>query len=102
MSKKILILGYTRTGKAVLLPTCSPNKNNGTKFEDWTRGDHYDTSRILKEHGERESDHKIGSWCARWARLHADESGATSRRTHIRGATETNIRPVGSHRSKRR
>jgi hypothetical protein len=79
MSKKsATVLGYTRTGRPVLLPKHSaPDTNNidvyrRTKamFDGWTRGDHVDASRILMEHGEREPDQKAASWCTRWSSVH--------------------------------
>jgi hypothetical protein len=68
-----MILGYTRTGKPVLVPTTGAIAK--TKFANWTRGDHQDASQILMEHAEREGDSKIASRCARWASAHWDLGG---------------------------
>ena len=93
MSKKSMILGFTREGHAVLLPTRqTPDMG---EFVTWTPGDHLDASRILVEHGERESE-PIGSWCALWANAHW-ALGKKARRKkkkrvqHIRGGAETSI-----------
>jgi hypothetical protein len=90
--KKSMILGYTRTGHEVLLPTQQfPDTGD---FCDWTRGDHIDASRILKEHGEREQDTEVGSWCRRWAKAHRAMRKAVRRAT-IRGAAEISIKIRG-------
>lgn len=83
-----MTLGYTRTGIAVCLPTHrTPSLDS---FAGWTRGDHVDASRILVEHGERETDVQIGDWCLRWARLH--KGAAKSKHSpRIRTAAETAI-----------
>jgi hypothetical protein len=86
-----LVLGYTRAGRPVLRPTReAPDTHSRDvlrlikeKFADWTGGEHRDASRILMEHGEREPDGEISSWCKRWSRVHRDLGG---RRT----ATEVN------------
>jgi hypothetical protein len=89
MSKK-MVLGYTRAGYAVLLPT--GRTPDASSFNDWTRGDHVDASRILAEHGEREPDDQIGSWCERWSKLHRTCSKSRrGMRVRIRGAAETAI-----------
>ena len=93
MSKKksTMVLGYTRTGYPVVLPT-QQTPDVGS-FVNWTPGDHVDAARILVEHGERETD-PVGSWCAEWAGLHR-EIGKSARRpprTPVRGAAETTIR----------
>ena len=72
-----LLLGYTRTGRPVLRPTCeAPELDNDddvrATFPDWTGGEHKDAYRILQEHGEREPDPKIASWCTRWSKTHRD------------------------------
>ena len=94
--KKTMILGYTRSGHAVLLPTGqSPDMD---QFVSWTPGDHLDASRILVEHGERERD-PIGPWCAHWADVHwsigkrAKKKLKRARRAQaqIRGAAEAAI-----------
>jgi hypothetical protein len=68
-----LILGYTRTGRDVLRPTSSTPTADACV--DWTRGDHADAARILKEHGERELDRTIAAWCKRGARAHKARAG---------------------------
>lgn len=83
-----MILGYTRAGHEVLLPT--HRSSDMEKFFGWTRGDHIDASRILREHGERENDPEVGSWCRRWAKVHR-AIGKSSRATLIRAAAETAI-----------
>lgn len=106
-----LVLGYTRTGRAVMSPLQAAPSLTTTdvlyrNFADWTRGDHLDTSHILAENSERASDPNYRSWCTSWARLHRDIGRGRVRiaRAPIRGATETLLRP--SHRrrpgSKRR
>lgn len=111
MSKKSpMVLGYTRTGKTVLLPTRSaPDTSNAevyqramSEYDDWTSGDHFDTSRILREHGERERDRKIGTWCTRWARVHRDSADGRTRNLNVRGGAEATIRPSAFQLSKRR
>ena len=85
-------LGYTRTGHEVLLPT---RKSPSSKaFHDWTRGDHADAEHILKEHGERETDPEISSWCKRWAKAHRGLRKA-SKRVSIRGGAEISIKTRG-------
>ena len=93
---KSMVLGYTRSGHAVLLPTSrTPDAN---EFVNWTSGDHRDASRILAENGERESE-PIGPWCAQWAGAHR-AMGKRSKRSKkkakrvssIRGAAEVVIR----------
>lgn len=87
-----MILGYTRTGHEVNLPNHrSPEPE---KFINWTRGDHIDAERILKEHGEREQDPRLNSWCRRWAKAHR-EWRKSARRVHIRGAAEISIKVRG-------
>jgi hypothetical protein len=88
MSKKSLILGYTREGHAVLLPTQPPSP--GT-FTDWTRGDHADATCILREHSEREQDSEVRSWCRRLAKEHRSLQNA-ARQVKIRGAAEISIK----------
>lgn len=94
MSKKVLVLGYTRSGHAVLLPT--RGTPNVTQFVSWTRGDHVDASSILAEHGEREQDPKIGPWCKRWAKAHRKLRKRQKKRSEesvrILGAAETSVR----------
>lgn len=95
MGKKKLVLGYTRSGHEVLLPTDqTPDMD---PFDDWTPGDHIDASRILVEHGEREGD-PIGSWCEHWAEEHWETGKRAKKklkkaraRTQIRGAAEATI-----------
>lgn len=76
--KRRMVLGYTRTGKTVQRPShAAPDMNDDSlylhvvdRFDDWTRGDHLDAWRIFAEHGEREPDREIGSWCAGWGDIH--------------------------------
>jgi len=88
-----MVLGYTRAGHAVLLPT--RQTPDMAEFMSWTPGDHLDASRILMEHGEREGD-PIGSWCSHWAGAHW-AIGKTARRKRprrqrvVRGAAEATI-----------
>lgn len=94
MSKKsATTLGYTRTGRPVLLPTCgTPDARNAmAPFVGWVRGDHVDASRILMEHGERETDPKIASRCLRWSNRHWDSAKRRSS-TATRTAAETTVR----------
>ncbi len=89
---KKLVLGYTRTGITVFLPTRkAPDPED---FADWTRGDHVDASRILAEHGERTGD-QVGDWCTTWARAHRATARAPrgNHTRNVRGAAETIIRP---------
>ena len=91
--KKSMVLGYTRAGHAVLLPT--RQNPDMTQFVSWTPGDHLDASRILMEHGERAGD-PIGTWCTHWAGAHW-EIGKSARRARkrpsvVRGAAEAAIR----------
>jgi hypothetical protein len=90
MSKKksVMVLGWTRTGISVFLPT-----RGAPDLEmciGWTRGDHVDAARILTEHGERDSDPTIGSWCKRWAKIHRSISRSGSAAI-VRAAAETAI-----------
>lgn len=90
MSKKksAMVLGWTRTGLGVLRPTSSdPDVET---FVGWTRGDHVDASRILAEHGERDSDPEVGSWCKRWAKVHRTIS-KSGRGAIVRASAETAI-----------
>lgn len=90
MSKKksTLVLGYTRTGREVLLPTHrTPPLED---FVGWSRCDHIDAARILLEHGERERDEQAGSRCMRWAEVH-HATARPSSRAHIRGGAEIAI-----------
>ena len=110
MSKKFMVLGYTRTGRPVLLPTQSaPDTSNAevyrramSDYADWTPGDHVDTSRILKEHGERERDRRVGSWCAHWARIHRDSASLRPGGVTVRSAAETLLRPSAYRQKTRR
>jgi hypothetical protein len=87
--KKALVLGWTRTGIGVFLPTHDSPDVDETCV-GWTRGDHVDAARILAEHGERERDHAVGSWCKRWAKIHRLVS-KSGRATSVRAAAETAI-----------
>lgn len=91
-----MALGYTRTGLEVLLPT--RRSPSAEAFLHWTRGDHVDAERILKEHGEREPDPKISSWCRRWARAHRGLRKSVSKRVTVRGAAEISIKTRGVRR----
>lgn len=91
MSTKIA-LGYTRTGHEVLLPTRS--SPSAEAFLHWTRGDHVDAEHILKEHGERERDPMISSWCRGWAKAHRGLRKSAGR-VVIRGAAEISIKTRG-------
>jgi hypothetical protein len=72
---RALILGYTRHGHPVHRPRRdAPDADSYDCTGDWAREDHKDAAGILAEHGEREQDPLIASWCARWARLHRDVS----------------------------
>lgn len=89
--KSTMVLGYTRSGHPVLLPTRqTPDMD---QFVSWTPGDHVDASRILMEHSERE-DEPIGPWCVHWAGMHwalGKREGRKVRRARIRGAAEATI-----------
>jgi hypothetical protein len=76
----VLILGYTRTGRPVLRPThdAPDSRHAKAKLADWSRGDHVDASRILLEHGERESDPQLATWCTHWSSLHWHLGGRRS------------------------
>lgn len=87
-----LILGYTRTGIAVCLPTL--HRPALETFVGWSRNDHVDASRILMEHGEREVDAQFGGWCVSWARAHralVRSTRGARREAQVRGAAETAI-----------
>jgi len=94
--KKTMVLGYTRSGHEVLLPT--RQTPDMSECSSWTPGDHLDASRILVEHGERESD-PVGSWCAHWADVHwsigkrakKKLKRAKAARAQVRGAAEATI-----------
>jgi hypothetical protein len=88
-----MALGYTRTGHEVLLP--SRHSPSVEAFRHWTRGDHVDAERILKEHGEREVDPKISSWCRHWAKAHRGLRKLSSKTVSIRGAAEISIKTRG-------
>jgi hypothetical protein len=90
MSKKktALVLGYTRTGREVLRPTShTPALED---FVGWSRCDHIDASRILQEHGERETDEQASRRCTRWAEVH-QSTARPPRRANIRGSAEIAI-----------
>ena len=93
--KSTLILGYTRSGHEVLLPT--REAPDMSEYSSWTPGDHLDASRILVEHGEREVD-PVGPWCTHWAGAHwalgkrAKKKLRRARdRVQIRGGAEATI-----------
>jgi len=89
-----MVLGYTRGGHAVFLPTC--RRPDMAQFGSWTPGDHLDASRILVEHGEREQE-PFGPWCMAWAQAHgsigkrAKKRAKKTKRASIRGAAEAAI-----------
>ncbi len=95
MGKKKMVLGYTRSGHTVLLPTHqSPDMD---EFVSWTPGDHLDASRILVQHGERLAE-PVGLWCNHWAGAHwaigkkaKKKKTARRARVSIRGAAEATI-----------
>lgn len=87
-----MILGYTRAGHEVLLPT--GRTTDAGNFVGWTRGDHIDASRILREHSEREQDPEVGSWCKRWAKAHRLVR-RMSKKARVRGAAEVSIKIRG-------
>jgi hypothetical protein len=95
MSKKTMILGYTRSGHEVLLPT--HKAPDMSLFGGWTPGDHLDASRILVEHGEREVE-PFGPWCMRWAKEHWSIGKRGKKRARkgrfIRGGAEVTIRTI--------
>lgn len=61
------------------------------KLVDWTHGDHVDAAGILREHGERETDPEVSSWCRRWAKEHKALQ-KPARPVNIRGAAEISIK----------
>jgi hypothetical protein len=86
--KKLMVLGYTRSGIPVLLPT-----KHTPPLEDfigWSRCDHIDAAAILQEHGERKADEREGRWCARWAIVH-HATAWPPRQAPIRGGAEIAI-----------
>lgn len=89
-----MVLGYTRSGHAVLLPVRPAT--DMSEFVSWTPGDHIDASRILIEHGERAAD-PHGSWCKQLADVHRAIGKRTKKRKKknrqvgIRGAAEATI-----------
>lgn len=93
--KSTLVLGYTRSGHAVLLPACG--KPSLAEFVSWTTGDHLDASRILVQHGERLAADPDGSWCMDWAEAHravgkrSNKRSKKTRRAGIRGGAEVAI-----------
>lgn len=86
MRPKLLILGYTRSGHAVLLRSPASGE-----LGDWTRGDHVDATVILLEHSEREQDPMVRSWCRHWLKEHRALQ-KSARRVNIRGAAEISIK----------
>lgn len=89
MSKKAMVLGYTRNGIEVRLPT-----DDSADVEDlagWGRGDHADAGRILVEHSERERGSEAGIRCARWAKAHKAVAKRHRRDVRVLGAAETTI-----------
>jgi len=81
--KSSMVLGYTRSGIPVLLPTHrTPPLED---FVGWSRSDHIDASRILMEHGEREASTQARRMCRRWAEVHLATARPT-RKLNIRGA----------------
>lgn len=93
MSKKSpMILGYTRTGREVFLPTHSSPMQG--ELNDWSHGDHVDASHILREHSEREQDPLVSSWCKHWSRTHR-AMRTSARKVSVRGAAEISIKIRG-------
>lgn len=90
-----MVLGYTRSGLAVLLPT---GRADDASFAGWSRGDHVDAARILAEHSEREADPEVGPWCKQWSKAHKDLGKKTRKLLLIRGGAETTIRSIGRRR----
>lgn len=87
-----MVLGYTRTGHEVRLPTDrSPDTRD---FIGWTYGDHVDASRILREHSERERDREVRSWCKRWAKAHRALRNRAPKGVPVRGG-EVSIKVRG-------
>jgi hypothetical protein len=88
--KKTLVLGYTRSGHPVLLPTHrTPPLED---FVGWSRCDHIDAAAILIEHGERMTNEREGRWCTRWAIVHRATARPTKQaQAHIRGGAEIAI-----------
>lgn len=87
-----MILGYTRAGHEVILPT--KRTLDVGDFTGWSRGDHIDASRILREHSEREQDLEVGSWCKRWAKAHRSIR-RIPKKARVRGAAEVSIKIRG-------
>lgn len=92
-NKPPMVLGYTRSGHEVLLPT--QKAVDMSQCAGWVPGDHFDAYRILVEHGERAED-PIGPWCKRWAKAHKaiGKKANTKRRraqAQIRGGAEATI-----------
>ncbi len=79
-----MLLGYTRAGHEVRLPT--ERSFSAGDFVGWTSGDHVDASRILREHSEREQDREVRSWCKRWAKAHRALRSRTPKIISVRGA----------------
>jgi len=88
-SKKSMILGYTRTGIEVRVPT--DGDPDVRSLSGWTRGDHLDAARILREHSEREREHTVGVWCFHWAKAHKAKAKSRRSRLRVLGAAETAI-----------
>ena len=88
-----MVLGYTRSGHAVLLP--AQKSIDMSLFSNWGPGDHIDASRILVEHGER-AEEPIGHWCKRWAKAHKAIGKKAKKKirraqAQIRGGAEATI-----------
>jgi hypothetical protein len=90
-----MVLGYTRSGLAVLLPT---SRVDDAGFAGWSRGDHVDAARILAEHSERERDPEVGPWCKQWSKAHKELGKSSRKQLLIRGGAETVIRSIGRRR----
>jgi hypothetical protein len=91
--KSQMVLGYTRSGHAVLLPM--QKATDMSLFVSWSPGDHLDASRILIEHGERTGD-PVGAWCRRWAKAHKAIGKKAKKKirraqAQIRGGAEATI-----------
>jgi hypothetical protein len=79
-----LVLGTTRTGKAIILPDRrAPDTNDALKFRKlkasfatWTRGDHIDANALLGEYAANHNHDARGRQLAgNWAAAHWDIGG---------------------------
>ena len=93
MSIKSMVLGYTRSGHEVFLPT--QKAISMSQFSGWSPGDHIDAYRILVEHSDRAED-PLGHWCKRWAKAHKAIGKKAKKKirkaqAQIRGGAEATI-----------